>query len=80
LTEVSVVGGRVWAVGRHTGFRFTLDPLSQRVFRCGRCGYQADRDHNAAVNLAVWGEQQHTQTRDPEVRGPDTNASPRSQL
>jgi putative transposase len=56
----------------------TLGPaltLSQRVFRCGGCGYEADRDHNAAVNLAVWGEQQHTQTRDPEVRGPDTNAS-----
>ena len=49
-------------------------PLSRRVFCCQRCGYQADRDHNAAVNLAVWGEH-HTQTRDPEVRGPDTNAS-----
>jgi putative transposase len=50
-------------------------PLSQRIFSCQRCGHQADRDHNAAVNLAVWGEQHHTQTRDPEVRGPETNAS-----
>ncbi len=27
--------------------------LSDRVFVC-RCGFRADRDHNAAVNLAVW--------------------------
>ncbi|WP_373319795.1 RNA-guided endonuclease InsQ/TnpB family protein [Rugosimonospora africana] len=50
-------------------------PLSQRMFSCDGCGYQADRDHNAAMNLAVWGEQYHTQTRDPEVRGPVINAS-----
>jgi hypothetical protein len=40
-----------------------------------RCGYRADRDYNAAVNLAVWGEQHDTRARDPEVRGPVTNAS-----
>ncbi|MBB5868191.1 putative transposase [Allocatelliglobosispora scoriae] len=49
-------------------------PLNQRVFTCGTCGYQADRDHNAAVNLAVWAEQHHARTRDPHAGGPDTNA------
>ncbi|MFU8850432.1 RNA-guided endonuclease InsQ/TnpB family protein [Micromonospora sp. SL1-18] len=49
-------------------------PLSVRIFACGECGYTADRDVNAAVNLAVWAEQ-HAQTRDPEVRGPVINAS-----
>ncbi|WP_312875105.1 RNA-guided endonuclease TnpB family protein [Allocatelliglobosispora scoriae] len=34
-------------------------PLGQRVSTCGTCGYRADRDHNAAVNLAVWAEQHH---------------------
>lgn len=34
-------------------------PLSQRVFTCPACGYQADRDLNAATNLAVWAEQHH---------------------
>ncbi|MFU8853568.1 RNA-guided endonuclease InsQ/TnpB family protein [Micromonospora sp. SL1-18] len=45
--------------------------LSVRVFRCGECGHTADRDVNAAVNLAVWAEQ-HAQTRDPkyEARSP----------
>jgi putative transposase len=28
--------------------------LSDRVFRCGRCGLVMDRDRNAAVNLAAW--------------------------
>ncbi|MGW5668744.1 RNA-guided endonuclease InsQ/TnpB family protein [Micromonospora sp. NPDC003776] len=50
-------------------------PLTVRVFRCHECGHTADRDINAAVNLAVWAEQQHAQTRDPEARGPVTNAS-----
>ncbi|MFU8851407.1 zinc ribbon domain-containing protein [Micromonospora sp. SL1-18] len=50
-------------------------PLSVRIFRCETCGHTADRDVNAAVNLAVWAEQHHAQTRDPEVRGPVTNAS-----
>ena len=35
------------------GRRLSLD---DRVFTCG-CGYSADRDLNAAVNLAQWGEQ-----------------------
>jgi putative transposase len=29
-------------------------PLSQRQFACPSCSYQADRDHNAARNLAQW--------------------------
>ncbi|MET8909552.1 RNA-guided endonuclease TnpB family protein [Micromonospora sp. NPDC004551] len=49
-------------------------PLHQRTFTCQACGYQADRDHNAAVNLAVWAEQHHAQTRDLPARGPVTNA------
>lgn len=31
-------------------------PLSERVYRCGACGLVADRDTNAAVNLARLGE------------------------
>jgi putative transposase len=50
-------------------------PLATRVFQCGQCGYQADRDHNAAINLAIWAEQHHAQIRDPDARGPVTNAS-----
>lgn len=29
-------------------------PLSQRQFRCGSCGFEADRDTNAAVNLGQY--------------------------
>ncbi|MCP2322220.1 putative transposase [Hamadaea flava] len=39
--------------------------LSQRVFACAVCGFEADRDLNAAANLAVWGEQHDAQIRDP---------------
>ncbi|MGF6883011.1 putative transposase [Nocardia sp. GAS34] len=47
--------------------------LADRVFGCG-CGNQLDRDHNAAVNLAAWGEQHHSQVREPEARAPVINA------
>jgi putative transposase len=30
-------------------------PLSQRVFRCGACGLEVDRDLNAALNLRNYG-------------------------
>jgi putative transposase len=30
-------------------------PLSQRVFRCGACGQEMDRDLNAALNLRAYG-------------------------
>ncbi|GAA1379966.1 RNA-guided endonuclease InsQ/TnpB family protein [Catellatospora chokoriensis] len=49
-------------------------PLDQRTFVCGACGYQADRDHNAAVNLAIWAEQHHAQIRDLHAGGPVINA------
>jgi putative transposase len=29
-------------------------PLHQRVFRCQRCGFEIDRDLNAALNLLQW--------------------------
>ena len=29
--------------------------LSVRVYRCARCGWECDRDANAALNLAAWG-------------------------
>ncbi|MFI6999187.1 RNA-guided endonuclease TnpB family protein [Nocardia sp. NPDC050175] len=47
--------------------------LTDRVFRCG-CGHELDRDRNAAVNLAAWGEQHHvSQVREREARAPVTN-------
>ncbi|BCJ75000.1 resolvase [Catellatospora sp. IY07-71] len=48
--------------------------LSQRTFACQACGYQADRDLNAAVNLAIWAEQHDAQVRDLHAGGPVTNA------
>jgi putative transposase len=49
-------------------------PLSVRVFACTSCGHRADRDLNAATNLAIWAEMRHAGIRDPEARGPVTNA------
>ncbi|WP_327113755.1 transposase [Nocardia sp. NBC_01730] len=40
--------------------------LADRVFRCGN-GHELDRDHNAEVNLAAWGEQHHV-SQDPGAR------------
>ena len=48
--------------------------LSDRVFSCPACGHQADRDLNAATNLAIWAQTHHAQIRDPEARGPVINA------
>ncbi len=49
--------------------------LADRVFECGGCGLSIDRDLNAAVNLAAWGERHHlSQVLDPEARGQVTNA------
>lgn len=31
-------------------------PLSKRVFECGQCGLEMDRDHNAAINIKEAGE------------------------
>jgi putative transposase len=51
--------------------------LGERVFRCPACGLIADRDTNAAANLAAWGEAEHcsaTLAPDPEARGRVTKA------
>ncbi|MEK8228484.1 RNA-guided endonuclease TnpB family protein [Oerskovia sp. M15] len=49
--------------------------LADRVFHCEICGHTIDRDLNAAVNLATWGEQHYlSQVLDPEARGQVTNA------
>jgi putative transposase len=56
------------------GHRLSLD---DRVFTCG-CGYSADRDLNAAVNLAQWGEQHaYLKPRTRKHAGRVTNASRR---
>ena len=49
--------------------------LADRVFTCS-CGYSADRDTNAAVNLARWGQTPRSLTRtpDPQALGRATNA------
>jgi putative transposase len=51
--------------------------LADRVFTC-ECGHAADRDLNAAVNLARWGQthhdQLHLEPRTPKQRGRATNA------
>jgi putative transposase len=50
--------------------------LADRVFTCG-CGHSADRDSNAAVNLARWGQtnhEHHHEPRTPKHGGRATNA------
>jgi putative transposase len=50
--------------------------LVDRVFTCG-CGHIADRDCNAAVNLARWGQAHHEhrhEPRTPKLGGRATNA------
>ena len=49
--------------------------LADRVFTCS-CGYFADRDHTAAVNLATWGHSHEDPLRspDPQAGGRATNA------
>jgi putative transposase len=39
---------------------------ADRVFTCS-CGYSADRDTNAAVNLARWAQKHHDSTPDPRT-------------
>ncbi len=50
-------------------------PLSTRAYDCPGCGCRLDRDLNAAINLAIWAQRHHAQIRDPDARGPVTNAS-----
>jgi putative transposase len=49
--------------------------LADRVFTC-HCGHCADRDRNAAINLARWGQAHHDPHRspDPQAGGRATNA------
>jgi transposase len=50
--------------------------LADRLFTCG-CGHSADRDTNAATNLARWGQDHHDlliDPRTPEHRGRANNA------
>ena len=47
--------------------------LADRMFTC-TCGHSADRDRNAAVNLARWGQQHHLDPRTPKQRGRATLA------
>ncbi len=47
--------------------------LHDRMFTCV-CGHSADRDLNAAVNLARWGKVHHIDPRTPKQRGRATNA------
>ena len=51
--------------------------LAVRIFHCQHCGLVADRDTNAAANLAAWGEAEQcsaTQAPDPQARGRVTKA------
>ncbi|MDJ0516294.1 MAG: zinc ribbon domain-containing protein [Trichodesmium sp. MO_231.B1] len=32
-------------------------PLHKRIYECGNCGFEADRDFNAAVNLENYVDQ-----------------------
>lgn len=55
------------------GTRQTKLTLADRIFTCG-CGHRLDRDHNAAVNLAAWGEHDnYSWAREPEAQAPVTN-------
>ncbi|MFL6188255.1 MAG: RNA-guided endonuclease InsQ/TnpB family protein, partial [Actinomycetes bacterium] len=48
--------------------------LAERMFYCDGCGLVADRDRNAAANLAVWAERSHAQAPDRRVGGRVNNA------
>jgi len=47
--------------------------LSERVYVCERCGLVADRDGNAAANLAAWGESE-LRARESRSRTPKCEA------
>ncbi|MFX0577261.1 RNA-guided endonuclease InsQ/TnpB family protein [Nocardia nepalensis] len=71
--------GRWYASSRRCSACETVNTeltLSDRVFACG-CGFRADRDHNAAVNLAAWPTIRHEdspRSPDPRAGGRVTNA------
>jgi putative transposase len=71
-----VVAGRWFPSSRlcpHCGAIHADLTLADRVFTCG-CGHSADRDTNAATNLAHWGQQHHLDPRTPKHGGRATNA------
>ena len=43
-------------------------PLSQRVFACAECGWEADRDTHAAANCACWADVTNTVATKQEER------------
>jgi putative transposase len=52
--------------------------LAERIFRCDACGLIADRDRNAAANLAAWADAADpagAQAPDRQADGRVTNAS-----
>ncbi|MFD6400663.1 RNA-guided endonuclease InsQ/TnpB family protein [Nocardia sp. NPDC060249] len=60
----------------------TINPdssLANRVFLC-KCGFRADRDHNAAINLAKWPtiEQDFSRSPDPRAGGRVNNVRRRA--
>lgn len=63
----------------HCGTRNASLTLKDRVFICP-CGYSVDRDFNAAVNLARWGETLHSNPdpRTPKHRGRANNVRRRA--
>ncbi len=40
----------------HCGYKQKM-PLHKRIYECGNCGFEADRDFNAAVNLENYVDQ-----------------------
>ena len=55
------------------GDRRTDLSLAERTFTCAN-DHHLDRDLNAAINLARWGQQNHHRTPDPQAGGRATNA------
>lgn len=55
------------------GDRRTDLSLAERTFTCAN-NHRLDRDLNAAINLARWGEHNHHRTPDPQAGGRATNA------
>jgi len=55
--------------------------LSERNYVCTSCGMVADRDQNAALNLAEYGKQQLAGSGpDSNGRGADRKTTPRSRV
>ncbi|WP_141717937.1 RNA-guided endonuclease TnpB family protein [Nocardia altamirensis] len=74
-----VTAGRWYASSRRCSACTAVNTgltLADRIFACG-CGFRADRDHNAAVNLAAWPiiqPEDPPRSPDPQAGGRVTNA------